>query len=50
MLSAGAARSSWQTARLRALWLRMDGQAAALGPVPLGELDGVDGHSVRISY
>ena len=50
MVAAGAARSSWQMAQSRALWLRMDGQASTLGPVPLGDLDGSDTRSVRTLF
>ena len=46
---ASAARSSSQMVQSRALWLRMDGQASALGPVPVEELDGADSRVVRTS-
>ena len=37
---------SWDVARSRALWLRLDGQASALGPVSLRDLHGMDHRSV----
>ncbi len=40
------AQQAWQLPSSRVLWLRLDGQASALGPVPLRALDGLDNRSV----
>ena len=42
----GVAQQSWQLPSSRVLWLRLDGQSSALGPVPLRDVDGVDHRSV----